>query len=235
MADGSSAFPASATMPAELLIWLSPAFPVGAFAFSHGLERLAEASAVRDRHTLGDWLDDLSSRGSLRNDLILLARAWRAARVADHAGLDDVAELAAAMCPTPERQLETLTQGGGFAAAILAAWDCASVRGLQERHRARIAYPVAVGAATADRGVALEATLQAFAVAFATNIVSAAIRLGVIGQFDGQRVLAAALPALRRAATLAATSTLADLGGAMFASDIASLEHETQYTRLFRS
>ena len=235
MADGAPGRTIDAGFAPELLIWLSPAFPTGAFAFSHGLERLVEARVVRDRATLVDWLRDLASLGGLRNDCVLLAAAWRAAAKADAAMLEDVAELAAALAPSAERQLETLTQGRAFAAAIAAAWSCPSLARLLERGDGAIAYPLAVGAATADRAIELGDVLRAYVVAFATSLVSAAIRLSVIGQFDGQRVLAEILDDLRSLAAWAETTSLDDLGGAMLLSDIASMEHETQYTRLFRS
>jgi urease accessory protein len=66
-------------------------------------------------------------------------------------------------------------------------------------------------------------------------LVSAAVRLGPIGQTDGQRILAALMPTIRETAKRASDSTLDDLGSAAFRSDLASLRHETQYTRLFRS
>lgn len=236
MPDGARIASSSIDMPpAELFIWLSPAFPTGGFAFSHGLERLAEAGVVGDRASLTGWLRDLSHMGSLRNDLIVLTQAWRAAESGRSGVLDEVAELAFALAPTAERRLETSTQGNAFAMAVDAAWSSPSVRHLQQRHAGRIAYPVAVGAAAGDRAVDLAATLLAYAIAFAGNLVSAAIRLGIIGQFDGQRVLADLVSGLRHAAEAALTATLDDLGGAMLLGDIASMEHETQYTRLFRS
>jgi urease accessory protein len=222
-----------AAFPAELFLWLSPAFPVGGFAFSHGLEKLVEDGIVSDRASLGAWLTDLATSGSLRNDLLLLAEAWRAGQAKDTARLAAVAELAAALQPGAERQLETLTQGRGFGAACTAAWDVPSVALLTKTNR--LAYHVAVGAAAADRNIPLAPTLDAYALGFCSNLMSAAIRLSVIGQFDGQRVLADLLPILKAAALNAASGTLDDLGGACFASDLASLAHETQHVRLFRS
>ena len=235
MADGAPIAPTPAAIPPELLIWLSPAFPTGGFAFSHGLERLVEAKTVTDRAGLEGFLRDLAAHGGLGNDLILLVEAWQAASTGDAARLDTAAEIAAALQPTAERRLESLTQGGAFAAAVLAAWPCDTLARLASSHAARLAYPVAVGTATGARGIDLDATLDAFALSVATNLVSAAIRLSVVGQFDGQRVIAAVLDDLRAAARRAATSTLHDLGTATFATDLASMEHETQQTRLFRS
>jgi urease accessory protein len=98
-----------------------------------------------------------------------------------------------------------------------------------------IAYPVAVGVAAAGHGLPLEDALEAFGLGFVANLVSAAVRLGIVGQTDGQRVTAALVPAIRALASFAQGATQDDLGGAAFRSDLAALKHETQYTRLFRS
>jgi urease accessory protein len=222
-------------MPAHLplLVWLSPAFPVGAFAYSHGLEWAFEAGDVADAASLQDWLADLVAHGSLRNDAILFAQAYRSA--ADPSALGAVAELALALASSAERRLETVTQGDAFVSAIAKTWPCATIDRLREVWPDAVAYPVAVGVAAAGHEVALADALEAFALGFVANLVSAALRLGIVGQTDGQRVTAALIPAVRSLAEFAGRATLDDLGGAAFRSDLASLRHETQYTRLFRS
>jgi urease accessory protein len=222
-------------VPAQLLVWLSPAFPVGAFAYSHGLEKAVEKGLIKDRETLGAWLEDLIALGSLHNDLILLAAAWRAASRQNAAELAEVAELAAALQPSAERRLETITQGGSFLLQIDAAWPCAAIGLLRAAHAGDIAYPVAVGVAAAGHALPLAPTLLGYGMAFSGNLISASIRLSVIGHTDGQRLTAALLPRLQEAATRAADSTLDDIGSATFAADLVSMQHETQYTRLFRS
>lgn len=218
-----------------LLAWLSPAFPVGAFAYSHGLEWAVEAGDVHDAATCRGWIEDLLAVGSGRNDAVLLAAAWRAATAGDAAGMRDVAELAAAMQPSAERRLETTAQGNAFITAVRGAWPTEAVEQLKSAWDGDVAYPVALGTAAAGHGCGLRATLEAFMLAFVSNIVSAVVRLGPIGQTDGQRILAALLPQMRDTAAFAEASTLDDLGAAAFRSDIASMRHETQYTRLFRS
>ncbi len=217
----------SAHLP--LAIWLSPAFPVGAFAYSHALEWAVECGAVQDAATLSTWIDDLLRCGSGRNDAILLAASHRAAN--DAAALIEINELALALAPSRERHLETSAQGAAFVIAMRAAWPCAALDALD----GETAYPVALGAAAAGHHVPLAATLEHFLLAFTANLVSAAVRLGPIGQTDGQRVTAGALPAIHATARFALTSTLDDLGSATLASDLASMQHETQYSRLFRS
>ncbi len=122
--------------------------------------------------------------------------------------------------------------GTAFCSAIRAAWGEAASAFLPERE---VAYPVAFGAACAAQGLARRPCLESFGLAFVQNLVSAAVRLGPIGQTDGQRVTAALLPAVRELADFAAQSTLDDLGGCAFRSDIAAMRHETLYSRLFRS
>ncbi len=218
-----------------LQIWFSPSFPVGAFAYSHGLERAVDAGLISDRASLTGWIEDLFAYGSIRNDLVLAAAAWRAAATADANALAETAELAAAFHPSAERKLESVTQGGSFLDAIDAAWRTGTIRRLHMFWPGEVAYPVAVSVAAAGHGIALDALLEAYAVAFVGNLASAAIRLSVIGQTDAQHLLADLLNTMDRTTAATASSTLADLGSATFSADLCSMEHETQYTRLFRS
>ncbi len=223
----------SADFPAELLLWLSPSFPVGSFAYSHGLENEVAEGRVTDAATLTDWLLTITVYGSLHNDLILLSMAYRAE---DVAALRDVSELACALQPSSERSAEAFVQGGNFRAAYLAGWVNENrTRFADLDENAPVTLAVAVAIAASDRKLPLLPALEAYALGFHGNLVSAAIRLGVTGQFDGQRVLAKLLPEMRVAAESAEYATEDDLGSAAFAADIASMKHETQKVRLFRS
>ena len=216
-----------------LMLWLSPAFPVGSFAYSQGLEWAVEAGDVKDARTLGGWLVDLLSFGAPRADAILFAEGFRNAEAEDWPALAEANELAIALATSAERRLETTAQGAAFVAAARAAWDCAPLRALAEAER--VAYPVAVAAAAAGHGLPLEASLQAFVLAQVAAAVSAVVRLGPIGQTDGQKVQATLIPRIRALAREAAGSTMADLGACAFRAEIAAMRHETQYSRLFRS
>jgi urease accessory protein len=236
MADGTDIRQAPAAgLDPRLAVWLSPAFPTGAFAYSHGLEWAAHRGLVRDRATLADWLGDLLVLGAVRNDMILLAHAAAATagrRCGELAGLN---ELALALQPSAERHLETAQQGTSFLQAIAAAWSFPGLDELCAALGPDVAYPIAVGVAAAGHGIAAPAVQAAYGLAFVSNLVSAAIRLCVVGQTDGQRIIAALLPAVLRTAEATACASLDDLGGAALRSDIASLAHEIQTTRLFRS
>jgi len=218
-----------------LMVWLSPSFPVGAFAYSHGLEWAFESGDLHDAATLRDWLEALVAHGSLRNDLILFACAARAIEAQDDGAVVEIAELALALANSAERRLETVTQGNAFVTALRAAWPCDAIERLKKIWDGDVAYPVAVAAASAGHALPLSAALEAYGLAFIANLVSASVRLGIVGQTEGQKITAALVPAVQAAAAAAEPATLEDLGGCALRSDIASLRHETQYSRLFRS
>ncbi len=218
-----------------LLVWLSPSFPVGAFAYSHGLEWAVEAGDVTDAKSCQAWIADLLGYGSGRTDSILLAEAWRAVMASDEGALRNIAELAVALQPSAERHLEATAQGNAFMTASRAAWPSEALSFLTRAYDGDVVYPVAVGVAGAGFSMPLAAVLDAFLLGFVTNLVSSAVRLGPIGQTDGQRTIASLLPLVRNVARETESASLDDLGSSVFRSDIATLCHETQYTRLFRS
>ena len=219
----------------RLQAWLSPAYPVGAFSFSGGLEWAVEAGDVIDAASLQRWIAVILSVGGGFCDAVFFAQAHRASERADPKALAAVAELAVAFAPSKERHLETTAQGGAFLMATRAAWPCAALDRLVAAWPGPCAYPVAVAAAAAGHGIALAPALAAFLHAFAANLISAGVRLIPLGQTDGQRVLAALEPVIAATAARALATPLDEVGSAAFRADLASLRHETQYTRLFRS
>ncbi|MCZ4074127.1 MULTISPECIES: urease accessory protein UreF [Rhizobium/Agrobacterium group] len=212
----------------RLMAWMSPAFPVGGFSYSGGLEKAVEDRRVGDAAALRDWLETLLRHGSLWNDAVFLAHAWRSA--GDAAVLSETANLARALAGSAERYRETVLLGDAFVAAA-GAWPHAVLDLLPKD----VPYPVAVGAVAAGHAVPLRETIAAFLHAGASQIVSAGIRLGVAGQRDGVAILAASEAIIAEMAAWAMQSTLDDLGSATIIADTAAMRHETQGTRLFRS
>jgi urease accessory protein len=230
--EGEAAFPAAALY--RLQAWLSPAYPVGAFSFSSGLEWAVEAGDVVDAKTLERWLSVMLAEGGGFCDAVFFVHAYRAIEQGDDEALAAVAELALAFAPSKERHLETTAQGGAFLAATRAAWPCAALDRLVAVSPG-CAYPVAVAAAAAGHGIPLAPALAAYLHALAANLISAGVRLIPLGQTDGQRVLAALEPVIAATVARALATPLDEVGSAAFRADLASLHHETQYTRLFRS
>ena len=219
----------------RLMTWLSPSFPVGAFSYSSGIEWAVEAGDITDTATLQDWLGAMLLDGAGFCDGTLLCHAYRAAAAADGKALNDVAELAAAFVPSRERHLETTAQGRAFVDIARSAWHCDTLDLLASHVAGPVTYPVAVGVTAAGHRIALALTLPAFLHAATSNWISAGVRLIPLGQTDSQRALAALEPVIAATAEKSLAASLDDLGSATFRADIASMRHETQYTRLFRS
>jgi urease accessory protein len=219
----------------RLLTWLSPAFPVGSFSYSSGIEWVVEAGDIHDPETLHSWLAAMLADGSGFCDGVFLAQAYRAMEAGDETALREVAELAAVFVPSRERQLEVSTQGSAFIETARAAWNCPELEQALIHCEGTIVYPVAVGLVAAAHAIPLAPSLHAFLHALVSNWISAGSRLIPLGHTDCQRVLARLEPVVAATARRAMTASLDDVGSATFRADLAILRHETQYTRLFRS
>jgi urease accessory protein len=226
--DAADADPAALL---RLMTWLSPAFPVGGFAYSHGLESAIAERRIGDAGTLSAWLETLLLRGSGWNDLVLFAEAFRAAGAGDAARMAAVRELAVALGGSRERRAETQALGTAFEAAALPWRDPSDAR----PDLADAPYPVAVARLAADAGIKLSDALAAYAHGFCANLVSVATRLVPLGQSQMVTVLHRLEPTQIEAARRAEGSTLDDLGSSSILSDIAAMRHESMATRLFRS
>jgi len=220
----------------RLLAWLSPAYPIGAFSYSHGVETAVEEGLIKDRASLVTWLESVLLQGTGAVDGALFAAAWRAAAALDWPAFDAIAERSAAWRGTMEMALESRQQGGSFLSITRTAWPHASLAAAHERLGGELALPAAVALAAAAHGIALEQALAGYLHAFTANLISAALRTVPLGQTDGQLALAALERAVNAAAQAAMLVTsLDEVGTATPLLDWCSLRHETQYTRLFRS
>lgn len=220
----------------RLLTWLSPAFPIGAFCHSSGIEWAVEAGWVSDRTSTLSWLETLLKDGASWNDAVLFTHAHRAMQIQNGQRLQAVAALAAAAHPAAERRQEQLSQGAAFRKA---ARESGISPNILNELEGEVAYSTAVAVMTAAHDIPLEPALTAFLHSSVANLVSAAQRLVPLGQTDAQIVIAALHPTvsatIERAAALTDGDPFDQLGGATLLADVAAMLHETQYTRLFRT
>jgi len=227
--------PMAASALYRLMAWLSPAYTIGAFSYSSGIEWAVEAGDIKDAETLQQWLSAMLGVGSGFCDAVFFVHAHRAVASRDDVLLQDVAALAAALVASKERFLETTAQGRAFLDATKAAWSCPALIRLQDVWSGTVALPVAVAVAVAGHDIPCEPALGAFLHALTANWISAGVRLIPLGQTDGLRVLAALEAAIGATVQRALATPLDEVGSATFRADLASMRHETQYTRLFRS
>jgi urease accessory protein len=222
----------------QRLQWFSPAFPVGGYAYSHGIEKAVETGHVRDAATLQSWIEAILRHGAGRNDAILIGEVYRVMAkggTGRDAALLALAELAYALGTSAERRLESAQQGAAFYALVSRVSPHADLPQFEEAVVHRLPYAITVGMAGSAHGHDVEPLAQAYLQSFASNLLAAGLRLGVIGQSGAQVALAALHPVLQAVAALAQSTGLDDLGGMVFRADLMSTRHETQTTRLFRS
>jgi len=222
----------------RLQSWLSPAFPTGSYSYSHTVEWAVEAGYIKDRESLVDWLGADLCFGSGRNEAIYFCEAWCTARDNDSVKLFEIAELAAAFRGTSEFALESSQQGSACRATLRQVWPNRLLDSLSELLSEREVPPVLaviLGVRSAREGIPISVGLPAFLQSYVANLVTAGVRLVPLGQTDGQLAIAALEEAVLATSIRARDATIDDLGSAAFMVDLASMAHETQYTRLFRS
>ena len=215
----------------RLMSWLSPAYPVGAYAFSHGLESAVEDGLAADTPSVLDWIATVMTSGNGYADLVFLAASWEA----EPDQLGAINEFALAFQGTAELRLESTAQGRAFFMVTADAWPCRAIEALRGITPESIVYPVAVGAVAKSHEIDKRDTLLAYAHAFAANLVSAAVRLIPLGQTDGQRITADLMPTCLAAVERALETPLDEVSTGTPMVDVLSMQHEHQYTRLFRS
>ncbi len=203
--------------------WLSPAYPVGSFAYSHGLERLVQSGAVHDAASLRDWLHDVLEHGAGWSDALFLTAAWRAKSELAVAELDDMAR---AFAGPFERRFETAQQGAAFCGVTAAVWGI---------ELTELTYPIAIGCAARHAGLPVEPTARLYLHAFISNLVSAAQRLMPLGQTAAQGVVRDMATLCANRAHAAVQADLSALSGTAFLAEIAAMQHETQQPRIFRT
>jgi len=222
----------------RLQSWLSPTFPNGAYSYSHGIEWAVEAGFVSDRESLVDWLGADLCHGTARNEAIFFSEAYRCAIENDPTKLMFLAELAAVSRGTSEFALESSQQATACLMTIHHVWPDCLLEWLSEtlrQHHVQPALAVVLGARTARQKIPANIALPAFLQGYVANLVTAGVRLVPLGQTDGQLAVAELEQSVLTASVHARNATIDDLGSAAFMVDLASMAHETQYTRLFRS
>ncbi len=203
--------------------WLSPAYPVGGFAYSHGLESAIDRGTVANSQDTEAWISDVLEYGSGWNDALFVVAAFNAL---DKDELINVDVTARSFCATSERLMETELLGQAFGNVTKGVWE------LDLGH---FTYPVSIGRAARLQNLPLLLTTKMFLQAFASNLVACATRLVPLGQIDAQRLIRQLTPLCAQIAEKAKKASLDELSSTAFLGDIAAMKHETQYSRIFRT
>lgn len=201
--------------------WLSPVFPVGGYAYSHGLDWTVAAGELGGEDDFRNWLTDTLCYGAGRTDAILLSLCHRSAVTSE-----ELCVLAAALATGSERWLETLAQGTAF---------IATTNAILGTRLPPMPLPIAVAVQARSLDLPTAMIIALYLQSFASNLASIATRIIPLGQTAAQRVLTGMTPTISRIAQEAETASTDDLATSVFRGDLASLRHETQEVRLFRT
>lgn len=202
-----------------LQAWFSPAFPTGAFSYSHGLEAAIQHGLVSDKDSLTRWISCLLTSGSGWNDGLFLKAAYE--------GISDVNSLCLALCSSKERYQEIIELGKSFSRAVNGSYGAELAQGL--------AYPVAVGMAARRRNIDIKLTTQSYLQAFAASLISVGVRIIPIGQQAGQDCLVTLCRIIEQVNNKLDVAGLEQLGSASFMSEIMSMMHEKSNPRIYRT
>lgn len=217
----------------SILQLASPALPVGAYSYSEGLEMLIENGTITNSQNLKQWLEAELRYGAMRLDAAVMVRVWQAAKVGDVETLRRWNLWLSAARETEELRASAWQMGrslmqllGKLQPEILPLADAVGIP---------CNYAIAFGIASAHWNINIQAALLAYLHSWATNLITAGIKLIPLGQTAGQELLLE-LQGLFSAATVEILALADDdLGCCSWGLSLASMQHETQYTRLFRS
>ncbi|MGB1983599.1 MAG: urease accessory protein UreF [Candidatus Puniceispirillaceae bacterium] len=199
--------------------WFSPAFPTGAFSYSHGLETAIQDGLVTDETHLQHWLEMLLVCGTGRNDGLFIKAAYEGAVEANR--------LCLALSAGKERQQESIELARAFSQVVRASYDICLPEGL--------AYPVAVGMAARQADIDMRLTIQSYLQGFVGNLISVGVRAIPIGQQAGQNCLVGLYPVIEQLMAELDTASLDDVGSAAVMSDLMAMKHEISIPRIYRT
>ena len=206
----------------KVMAWLSPSFPIGSFAYSHGLEFEISCGNICTGQDIQEWIENLLRNGSGWNELVLFSQAYKS----DRKSLEELSDLAKALAQSKERYEETVALGRAFT-KIASKMMGVKCNGMP--------LPIVMGFKAKIEDISLGYILPLYAHYFTANLISVGVRLIPLGQTEGLRVLFNLFPIMEEIAKAASVAKLTNLRNSCILADIASMRHETLKTRIFRS
>lgn len=221
----------------DRLLWLlqlaSPALPVGAYSYSEGLETLVQSETIGDAIALQHWLEQELRYGAIRLEAAALARSHHSTT---HQAFQDIERWnhwLSAVRETEELRSQSW-QMGRTLVRLLIDLDPALKPALTAAGTP-CNFAIAFAIAAAHWQIDPETTVLAYLHTWTTNLINAGVKLVPLGQTQGQKLLAALYPTLQTAALQILQTQDPDLQSCGWGLAIASMQHETLYSRLFRS
>jgi urease accessory protein len=216
-----------------LLQLASPALPVGAYSYSEGLETLIDTGTIENKQSLKHWLEQELRYGAIRLEAAVMVRAYNSAKLGDIEALSYWNNWLSAARETEELRSSSWQMGRSLIRLLLELQP-------QLAQSANVVgnpcnYAIAFGIAAAHWQIDLSAAILGYLHSWTTNLITAGVKLIPIGQTAGQQLLLEIHANLSSAAQEILALEDDDLNSCGWGLSLASMAHETQYTRLFRS
>ncbi|MBW4664501.1 MAG: urease accessory protein UreF [Chroococcus sp. CMT-3BRIN-NPC107] len=216
----------------SLLQLVSPALPVGAYSYSEGLETLVEWGTIRNRHTFKHWLEQELSYGAICLEAAVMLRTYEATVRSDRAALIYWNNWLSAARETSELRASSWQMGQSLMGLLLALKPIEAQNICLE---GECNYAVSLGIFAALEQINPQSLILGYLHSWATNLITAGVKLIPLGQTAGQILLHELHASISDAATKIISLEDDDLSSCSWGLSLASMAHETQYTRLFRS
>ena len=212
----------------KLLTWNNQAFPIGSYSFSSGLEYAVESNLITTGDELQSWLKNLLNFGSIQTDAILLVEAWKLMRKKKYRNLIELNCFATSLNQSYEKYIENYEQGKSFIKITSDAWN-------HKFQSKNLTFPLAYASSAYQENIKLEETLICYLHANLCNLLSAGIKLIPLGQTEGQRIQIKLNLYIEEEYKIILKKDMNDIGNCGWVNDIVSMQHENQFTRIFRT
>ena len=203
--------------PLQILqIWFSSSFPVGSYAYSHGLEALIDNKKIKNKDDVKEFLDALLFYGTLRNDYIFMKSIYKG---------EEINDLILASASSKERQIEMIDMGNSFRKIMEDSWE------LSLPENSSFIYCLAKAGLYFD--IKFDDLIKFYLQSFISNLINVCVKHIPMSQKDGQSLNVIFINQIQEFLTLSDKLTLKDIGTTFFIGDIFAIKHENLDSRIY--
>ena len=199
-----------------LQIWFSSSFPIGSYAYSHGLEALIDKKKIKNKDDVKEFLDALLFYGSLRNDYIFMKSIYKG---------EKINELILASASSKERQIEMIDMGNSFRKIMKDSWELS----LPEN----TSFIYCLAKAGLYFNINFDDLIKFYLQSFISNLINVCVKHIPMSQKDGQTLNVIYINQIQEFLTLSDKLTLKDIGTTFFIGDIFAIKHENLDSRIY--
>ena len=203
--------------PLQILqIWFSSSFPIGSYAYSHGLEALIDNKKIKNKDEVKEYLNALLFFGTLRNDFIFIKSIYDG---------EEIDELILASATSKERKIEMIDMGNSFRKIMKDSWGLA----LPEN----TSFIYCLAKAGLYFNINFDDLIKFYLQSFISNLINVCVKHIPMSQKDGQIINVNFIDQIQKFLTQSKHLTLNDVGSTFFIGDIFSIKHERLESRIY--